>query len=74
MGGSSSKPPKYIVNHTGVATAKLDKSYSQLMEYVHDNVIGEGVIFDGPYGKRAGELYNTCSLTQEHHHHVCFSS
>lgn len=31
-----------------------EKSYTELMRYVHDNVIGDGVIFDGPYGKRSG--------------------
>lgn len=30
------------------------KSYTPLMKYVHDNVIGDGLVFNGPYGKRAG--------------------
>ena len=34
---------------------QLDTSYTPLMHYVHDNVIGHGIVFNGPYGDRAGE-------------------
>ncbi|XP_067944983.1 probable cysteine desulfurase [Watersipora subatra] len=32
---------------------KFDATYSLLMKYVHDNVIGDGLVFKGPYGDRA---------------------
>jgi len=35
--------------------AKKAKYYTSLMKYAHDNVIGDGVTFIGPYGKRAGK-------------------
>lgn len=58
MGGSASKRQKKR-EKGGEST---DPSYSQLMAYVHDNVIGDGIIFDGPYGKRSGELCTNKSL------------
>lgn len=45
----------------------LNSTYSSLMGYVHDNVIGDGVTFIGPYGKRAGKLSLKCSLKKYFH-------
>ena len=42
--------------------AAIERSYTELMRYVHDNVIGDGVIFDGPYGKRSGIMIWRYSL------------
>lgn len=51
MGASESKNSKNI--RVRDKDRGLNASYSPLMEYVHDNVIGDGVVFNGPYGKRA---------------------
>ena len=42
--------------------AAIERSYTELMRYVHDNVLGDGVIFDGPYGKRSGMMICGYSL------------
>ena len=44
--------------------AAIERSYTELMRYVHDNVIGDGVIFDGPYGKRSGIVIRGYYLLQ----------
>jgi hypothetical protein len=31
------------------------KTYSELFKYIHDNVIGNDIVFIGPYGRRKGE-------------------
>lgn len=61
MGASESRPSsrkaKYGKNKKQKRQGEaqnIEKSYTTLMQYVHDNVIGDGVIFDGPYGKRSG--------------------
>ncbi|KFB46706.1 hypothetical protein ZHAS_00014703 [Anopheles sinensis] len=51
-GGSATGKPK-----ASFATPKRPEDTLKIMKYIDDNVIGKGVAFLGPYGRRKDTFY-----------------
>lgn len=48
-------------HQSSLASRRIEDS-SKIFKYIDDNVIGKGVAFLGPYGRRKGELTNNIFL------------